>query len=60
MDINKILAELRTQKEEIERAIIALERIGGRRRGRPPQWMKAMKKPTQTEPRKKRSQDKEN
>ena len=59
MDINKILAELRSQREEIERAIIALDRIRGRRRGRPPQWMKAKKEPA-TEQKKKQAKDKEN
>ena len=55
MDINKILAELRSEREEIVRAIIALDRIRGRRRGRPPQWMKAkMEEPTQTEQKKKK------
>jgi len=42
MDINKILKELRSEREEIERAILALEQVGGKRRGRPPLWMKAM------------------
>ena len=37
MNINKILNELRSEKEEVERAITALERIGGKRRGRPPE-----------------------
>jgi hypothetical protein len=60
MDINKIIKDLRTEKEELERAILALERIGGKRRGRPPKWLKAMEKPAQTEPRKKRSKDQEN
>ena len=42
MDINKVLKELRSQKEEIERAISAIERVGAKRRGRPPKWMKAL------------------
>jgi hypothetical protein len=58
MDINKILAELRSEKQEIERAILALEGLGGKRRGRPPRWMKAMEEPTQKKPRK-RSKDQE-
>lgn len=40
MDINKILVELRAERENIERAIKALERVGGKRTGRPPKWMK--------------------
>lgn len=37
-----MLAELRSEREQIEQAIIALERLargGGKRRGRPPKWM---------------------
>ena len=52
MDINKVLNELRSEREEIVRAIIALERIGGKRRGRLPQWMKALEKPTAREKKK--------
>jgi len=39
-----MLGELRQQREQIEEAILALERLAmgrGRRRGRPPAWMKA-------------------
>lgn len=43
MDIQKIIAELRAEREQIEEAIFSLERLalvhGGRRRGRPPKWM---------------------
>jgi hypothetical protein len=42
MDITKMLADLRTERENIEQAIIVLERIGrgqGERRGRPPKWI---------------------
>jgi hypothetical protein len=47
MDITKMLAELRNEREGIEQAIIVLERIAagrGRRRGRPPAWMSRVKK----------------
>ncbi len=43
MDVNKILVELRQEREQIEDAIISLERLArgrGKRRGRPPSWMK--------------------
>jgi len=43
MDVNKILEELRQEREQIEDAIISLERLArgrGKRRGRPPSWMK--------------------
>jgi len=43
MDVNKILEELRQEREQIEDAIISLERLArgrGKRRGRPPTWMK--------------------
>jgi hypothetical protein len=42
MDVAKILAELRQEREQIEEAIISLERLAhgrGKRRGRPPSWM---------------------
>ena len=46
MDINKMLEELRLEREQIEEAIMTLERLArgrGRRRGRPPAWMAATK-----------------
>ena len=39
MDVHKILGELRQEREQIEEAILTLERLAtgrGRRRGRPP------------------------
>ena len=39
-----MLADLRQEREQIEEAIVVLERIAqgrGRRRGRPPAWMAA-------------------
>lgn len=42
MDVTKILAELKSEREQIEEAILSLERLArgrGRRRGRPPAWM---------------------
>lgn len=42
MDVTKILAELRQEREQLEEAIISLERLArgrGRRRGRPPAWL---------------------
>ncbi|MEX2263742.1 MAG: hypothetical protein WD696_17440 [Bryobacteraceae bacterium] len=42
MDVTKILTELRQEREQIEEAILSLERLArgrGRRRGRPPAWM---------------------
>ena len=47
MDIHKILLELRREREQIEEAIISLERLSagrGKRRGRPPSWMKEAEK----------------
>jgi hypothetical protein len=43
MDVNKVLLELRQEREQIEDAIVSLERLArgrGKRRGRPPSWMK--------------------
>ena len=42
MDVSKILEELRQEREQLEEAILSLERLAsgrGRRRGRPPSWM---------------------
>jgi hypothetical protein len=42
MDVSKILAELKAEREQIEEAILSLERLArgrGPRRGRPPSWM---------------------
>src|ERR1700686_666545 len=42
MDVSKILTELREERQQIEEAIISLERLArgrGRRRGRPPSWI---------------------
>ena len=42
MDINKILDELKTERAQVEMAIVSLERLGaaqGKRRGRPPKWL---------------------
>lgn len=42
MDVHKILGDLRREREQIEEAILTLERLAsgrGRRRGRPPAWM---------------------
>jgi hypothetical protein len=47
MDVTKILTELRQEREQIEEAIMSLERLArgrGRRRGRPPAWMSEMDK----------------
>jgi hypothetical protein len=44
MDILKMLAELRAEHSRLEEAIMTLERLArgqGKRRGRPPNWMKA-------------------
>lgn len=42
MDVTKMLAELKSEREQIEEAILSLERLArgrGNRRGRPPTWM---------------------
>ena len=42
MDVGKMLAELRQEREQIEEAILTLERLAqgqGKRRGRPPAWL---------------------
>ena len=45
MEVNKILAELKQERELIEDAIMSLERLARgreRKRGRPPAWMSAV------------------
>jgi hypothetical protein len=47
MDIIKMLAELRQERDQLEEAILTLERLArgrGRRRGRPPAWMTELKR----------------
>jgi hypothetical protein len=47
MDVTKILADLRQERDQLEEAILSLERLAlgrGRRRGRPPAWMTIAKK----------------
>ena len=47
MDVMKMLADLRQEREQIEEAILTLERLArgrGRRRGRPPAWMTELKR----------------
>jgi hypothetical protein len=42
MDVGKILAELKDERQQIEEAILSLERLArgrGKRRGRPPGWL---------------------
>ena len=53
MDVAKILAELRQEREQIEEAILSLERLAqgrGKRRGRPPAWMVEAKKRAKANP----------
>jgi len=42
MDLNKILSDLKAEREQIEQAILVLQSLAGgqRRRGRKPAWMK--------------------
>jgi len=47
IDLNKMLAELRAERDGIDQAMLALQRIGagrGRRRGRPPVRMSNLKR----------------
>jgi hypothetical protein len=46
MNLSKMIAELRTEQEHIDQAILMFERIAagrGKRRGRPPAWMAQVK-----------------
>ena len=47
MDLVKMLADLRQERQQIEEAIVTLERLAngrGKRRGRPPAWMTELKR----------------
>jgi len=47
MDVTKILADLRQERDQLEEAILSLERLArgrGKRRGRPPAWMATVAK----------------
>lgn len=49
MDISKMLTELKEEREQIEEAILTLERLAqgrGKRRGRPPLWLIEARKRT--------------
>ena len=42
MDVSKILEQLKEERDQLEAAIVTLERLAlgrGKRRGRPPTWM---------------------
>ncbi len=43
MDLHKMIAELQSERDRLDQAILALERLSAgqaRRRGRPPRWLK--------------------
>jgi hypothetical protein len=46
MNIIQMLSDLRAQRQQLDEAILVLERLatsGGKRRGRPPKWMASVK-----------------
>ena len=48
MDLTHMLSELRAEHQQIEEAILVLQRLaasGGKRRGRPPKWMASAELP---------------
>lgn len=50
MDVGKILAEMRLEREQLEDAIASLERLERpvKRRGRPPAWLAEIRKTPET------------
>jgi hypothetical protein len=47
MDVDRILDDLRLERDQLSEAISAIERLGAsgqRRRGRPPAWLAAVKR----------------
>ena len=62
MDVQKILVELRQEREQIDQSILSLERLTrghGKRRGRPPKWLKEAetKKPSRKSSRRGKSDE---
>ncbi len=62
MDVQKILIELRQEREQIDQSILSLERLArgrGKRRGRPPKWLKEAetKKPSRKSSRRGKSDE---
>jgi len=57
MDLAKVLLQLREELAALDAAIVSLERLhqGGRRRGRPPEWLAEIKKPAARSARKRRA-----
>lgn len=54
MNLTKMLAELKAEREGVEQAILVLERLAsgsGKRRGRKPKWMSEALAPTTPEKR---------
>ena len=51
MDVGKILAEMRLEREQLEDAIASLERLERpvKRRGRPPAWLAEIRKAQETD-----------
>ncbi|MEZ5351277.1 MAG: hypothetical protein R2762_01460 [Bryobacteraceae bacterium] len=50
MDVAKMLMDLRQERDQIEEAILTLERLArgrGKRRGRPPAWLSDLRKRTE-------------
>jgi hypothetical protein len=48
MDLHKMITELEAERDRLDQAILALERLSDgkqRRRGRPPKWLKNGKLP---------------
>ena len=55
MDVNKVLSELRAERENLIQAIVSLERLASvskRRRGRPPEWLREAEGKAKPGPRK--------
>jgi hypothetical protein len=53
MDLRKMIAELQAERQRLDQAIEALERLsakGSPRRGRPPAWLKNQREEKTLEP----------
>jgi hypothetical protein len=52
MDLRKMISELRVERDRIDEAILAIERIStvsGKRRGRPPKWLAQIGRPADSQ-----------
>jgi hypothetical protein len=64
MDVMGIIEQLRCERDQIDEAIAAIERLaassGKRRRGRPPAWLSAARQGSEEQPARRRGRPSKN